>query len=79
MDRVPGFVPQVLLVGDVSLLRADQQVFDAMLSGWRAQMLARGLTTATIASRCRLIERFQAFTNEYPWVWRPLDVDEFLA
>lgn len=32
---------------EVGLFRADDRVFDAMLDGWRAQMLARGLTTQT--------------------------------
>lgn len=33
---------------DVSLLRADEAVFNAMIDGWRAQMLARGLGVNTI-------------------------------
>jgi hypothetical protein len=40
---LPGFIPQVLRLDDVSLLRADETVFNAMVDGWRAQMLARGL------------------------------------
>jgi hypothetical protein len=63
----------------VGLFRADERVFTAMLDGWRAQMLARGLTTPTIQQRCQLLERFQAFTGEFPWQWRPADVDDFLA
>jgi integrase/recombinase XerD len=42
-DDLPGFIPQVLRLDDVSLLRADETVFNAMVDGWRAQMLARGL------------------------------------
>jgi integrase/recombinase XerD len=61
------------------LFRADERVFTAMLDGWRAQMLARGLTTETIKQRCQLLERFQEFTGEFPWQWRPADVDDFLA
>jgi hypothetical protein len=56
---VPGFVPRLLSDPTVGLFRADERVFDAMLDGWRAQMLARGLTTATIENRCRLVRRFQ--------------------
>lgn len=48
MEGVPGFVPRRLSDPSVGLFRADERVFDAMLDGWRAQMLARGLTTATI-------------------------------
>jgi hypothetical protein len=64
---------------DVSLLRADETVFDAMLDGWPAQMLARGLEIDSIKARCRVIARFVDFTNEYPWRWRANDVDQFLA
>lgn len=80
---VPGFVPQVLtdvLSGDdVALLRADARVFEAMLDGWRAQMMARGLTTPVIRNSCRTVARFQDFTNEYPWAWQAHDVDEYMA
>jgi integrase/recombinase XerD len=79
MEGVPGFVPRRLSDPSVGLFRADERVFDAMLDGWRAQMLAWGLTTATIDGRCRLVRRFQRFTCEFPWSWRPVDVEEFLA
>jgi len=42
-------------------------------------MLARGLAVDTIKGWCRVISRFVEFANEYPWHWRPLDVDQFLA
>lgn len=80
MDRtVPGFVPKLLTDASIGLFRADERVFEAMADGWRAQMLARGLTTATIENRARLVCRFQQFTGEFPWRWRPVDIDEFLA
>ena len=41
VEELPGFIPQVLRRDDVSLLRADETVFNAMVDGWRAQMLAR--------------------------------------
>jgi integrase/recombinase XerD len=79
-DELPGFIPEVLRGSPkVSLLRAEERVLDAMMSGWRSQMLARGLTVNTIKARCRVINQFVEFTNEYPWRWRPVDVDEFLA
>jgi integrase/recombinase XerD len=78
-DELPGFIPHLLRTSDVSLLRADERVLEAMLDGWRAQMLARGLAVDTIKARCRLVRRFVEFTNEYPWRWRPIDVDHFLA
>jgi integrase/recombinase XerD len=65
-DELPGFIPHLLRTSDVSLLRADERVLEAMLDGWRAQMLARGLAVDTIKARCRLVRRFVEFTNEYP-------------
>ena len=79
VEELPGFIPQVLRRDDVSLLRADETVFNAMVDGWRAQMLARGLAVDTIKGRCGVVSRFIEFTNEYPWRWRPLDIDQFLA
>jgi site-specific recombinase XerD len=79
MDAVPGFVPRVLRDQGVGLFRAEERVFEAMVDGWRTQMLARGLVTATIETRCRVVTRFQRFTGEYPWKWRPVDVEDFLA
>jgi hypothetical protein len=78
-EELPGFIPRILQLDDVSLLRADEAVLNAMVDGWRAQMLARGLAVSTITARCSLIGRFVEFTNEYPWRWRPLDLDQFLA
>ena len=33
----------------------------------------------TIKARCHLIGRSVEFTNEYPWRWRPNDLDQFMA
>ncbi len=77
--ELPGFIPQILRQDAVSLLRADEAVMKAMLDGWRAQMLARGLAVDTIKARCRVVDRFVEFSNQYPWHWRPLDHDEFMA
>jgi integrase/recombinase XerD len=76
---LPGRVPAALSNPNVSLFRAEDRVFEAMLSGWKAQMLARGLTVGTIKGRVSLLTRFQRFTNEYPWAWRADDVDEFMS
>ena len=50
---------------------------EAMLRGWRAQQAARGLRADTARYRERLVRRFQAFTNEFPWQWQPAHVDEW--
>ena len=50
-----------------------------MLDGWRAQMMARGLTTLAIRNSCRMVALFQDFTNDYPWAWQAHDVDEYMT
>ena len=52
-------------------------MFEAMLRGWRAQQVARGLCEETIAGRERLVRRFLGFVNDYPWNWEPAHVDEW--
>ena len=79
MDGVPGFVPRLLRDGEVGLFRAEDRVFEAMVEGWRAQMLARGLTRATIDGRCGVLRRFQEFAGTFPWSWRPVDLDDYMA
>jgi len=67
----------MVLEGGVALLHPDEQVFQAMLQGWRRQQLARNLSFVTVESNQALVRRFQAFTNEYPWSWSPGHVDEW--
>src|SRR5260221_12965192 len=65
-------------LGDgVVQLRPEDAMVEAMLRGWRAQQAARGLRADTAGYRERLVRRFQAFTNEFPWQWRPAEVDEW--
>jgi hypothetical protein len=79
VELVPGRIPDYLLDDAIGLLRADDRVFEAMLDGWRAQQLARGLTTAHIMTSSRMVTRFQEHTNEYPWTWMAHHFEEFLA
>jgi site-specific recombinase XerD len=72
-------VPAVLTGAGVGLFRADERVFEAMLDGWRAQMLARGLTSTTITGRCGVVARFQRFAGTFPWEWHPGDLEDFQA
>jgi integrase/recombinase XerC len=65
------------LVSGVVHLRPEDAMVEAMLRGWRAQQAARGLREGTIAARERLVRRFLAFTNEYPWAWTAAHVDEW--
>ena len=53
VEELPGFIPQVLRRDDVSLLRADETVFSAMVDGWRAQSSTQRV--APIALRHKLI------------------------
>ena len=50
---------------------------EAMLRGWRAQQMARGLREDTVVPRERLVRRFLEFTSEYPWAWSPGHMDEW--
>ena len=40
VEELPGFIPQVLRRDDVSLLRADETVFNAMVDAPNALMFA---------------------------------------
>ena len=79
MELVPGRAPEFLTADGVGLFRAEDRVFDAMLDGWRAQLLARGLTVGTIKGMSRNVAAFQAYTNDYPWSWAAHDLDEYFA
>jgi integrase/recombinase XerC len=65
------------LVSGVVQLRPEDAMVEAMLKGWRAQQVARGLREDTMIPRERLVRRFIAFTNEYPWDWGPSHVDDW--
>jgi hypothetical protein len=46
------------LAAGVPLLRPEEQIFDAMLSGWRNQQLARNLAFSTIEGRENRVRDF---------------------
>jgi integrase/recombinase XerC len=66
-----------LLHPDVPLLQPAEQVFQAMLDGWRNQQLSRNLSFATIARREQLVRRFRDFADAEPWDWAAATVDQF--
>ncbi|WP_336160013.1 tyrosine-type recombinase/integrase [Amycolatopsis sp. VC5-11] len=74
----PGSVT-LQLVDGVSLLHPDDQVFVAMLDGWRNQQLARNLGFATVERRVDVVRAFTAYTNTFPWQWSAQLVDEWLG
>ena len=65
------------LVSGVVQLRPEDAMVEAMLRGWRAQQMARGLREDTVVPRERLVRRFLEFTSEYPWAWSPGHMDEW--
>jgi integrase/recombinase XerC len=73
---VPG-VARLHLADGVPLLRPEEQVFTAMLDGWRNQQLARNLAFSTIEGRERVVRAFAVHTDAFPWQWTPLLVDEW--
>lgn len=77
--NVPGAAPSLFVVSGAPLLHPEAQVFEGMLSGWSDQQLSRNLAKSTIEDRLAAVRRFQRFTNEWPWTWRPQDVEEFTA
>jgi len=72
----PGVVP-LHLVGQAPLRHPSEQMFEAMLDGWRNQQLARGLAFGTIAGREKVVRRFHEHSNEWPWHWTPQLADEW--
>jgi site-specific recombinase XerD len=80
--RVEALVPgaaRLQLAEGVPLLRPDEQVFVAMLEGWRHQQLARNLSLATIAARERAARAFAAHADALPWAWSAALLDEWLG
>ncbi|HET7327021.1 MAG TPA: tyrosine-type recombinase/integrase [Nocardioidaceae bacterium] len=75
---VEGAAAQVLAAG-VSFLQPDDAVFEAMLSGWETQQRSRLLAGHTIEQRSLTVRRFTGFTNDFPWRWRPVDVEEWTS
>jgi len=67
------------LVGGVPLLRPEEQVFTAMLEGWRNQQLARNLAISTVEGRQATVKAFAVHVNAFPWQWSPQMVDEWLG
>lgn len=59
-------------------LRLEEALFDAILSGWRAQQSARHLAESTKRDREAVVRRFRGEIERWPWEWRALDVDEWL-
>ena len=68
-----------MLVDGVALLHPEPQVFEAMLDGWRNQMLARNLAETTIRNRLNQVRAFADHSGAFPWQWTPQLADEWFA
>jgi len=68
------------LVSGVALLREEDALVEAMLTGWAKQQLGgRGLAEKTVKRRQGIVRRFLEFSNEYPWHWTAAHLDEWSA
>jgi site-specific recombinase XerD len=77
-DRFPGSAGLHLTDG-VALLHPEEQVFEAMLDGWRNQQLARNLALSTIGKRATRLRAFLAHADAFPWHWTPQQADEWFG
>jgi integrase/recombinase XerC len=76
---VPGAAGLQLLGGGVALLHPQEQVFEAMLAGWRNQQLARRLGFATVEQRELVVRAFTAHAGAFPWSWTAQLVDDWMT
>ncbi len=67
------------LAAGVPLLRPEEQIFDAMLSGWRNQQLARNLAFSTIEGRENRVRDFARHCGAFPREWSPQLADEWFT
>ncbi|MCU6479696.1 tyrosine-type recombinase/integrase [Arthrobacter sp. A2-55] len=76
---VPHGQASLYLADGVSFLNQEDAVFQAMLDGWTMQQRGgRNLKEKTVKNAVRAVERFQAFTNEWPWQWSASSLDEWM-
>ena len=70
---------RLVLVDGVALLHPEDQVFQAMLLGWRNQGLARNLAPSTVQAREAQVRAFAAHANLFPWQWTAQVADEWFG
>lgn len=77
--ELPGSA-RLELVEGVSLLHPEDAVLGAMLRGWEQQLLGgRRMAQRTVRAYLGTVNRFLAFTDEYPWLWTAAHFDEWMA
>jgi len=75
----PAGSAALVLVESVVPLHPEDNLFEAMLEGWRRQHCARRLSPGVIAQRERIVRRFAEYTQAWPWQWRAEHLDAFLT
>jgi integrase/recombinase XerC len=78
MQRPTGTAALVVVRG-IQQLRPEPALFESMLEGWRRQQESRRLGSSIIAGRERLVRRFQAYTEAWPWAWQPHQLEAWVA
>jgi hypothetical protein len=73
----PAGVAGLQIARDVAPFNPAEQVFRAMLDGWRNKQLSRTWPSRRSPAGSRS-SAFRSFTGEDPWSWTVGDVDEFL-
>lgn len=68
-----------VLASGVTFLQPEEAVLEGMLAGWTSQQQSRLLAATTVVNRAAIVRRLVAFTNDYPWTWRPVDVEEWTS
>lgn len=67
------------VLAPISLLDPARSTFHDMLQGYLISMRSRGLAASTIASHEWGVRRFQGFVGEYPWTWKPHDIEDYTS
>lgn len=76
--KIAGSSALVLVTG-ATPLRSEPALFEAMLTGWRRQQVARRLSTALISNRERIVSGFREDAGMWPWQWTPGQVEGWIA
>ena len=78
-DLPPGSA-RLQLADGIAVLRPETAVFEAMVTGWSHQQMARNLSAGTISARVATIRRFRDFCDaDGPWTWTPAMADDWIT
>lgn len=76
---VPHGLAGLYLASGVAFLRAEETVFEAMVTGWRAQLIGgRGLREDYVTGVVRAVKQFHAHSGSWPWLWSAGEFDEWM-